>query len=132
MSQASMSQKLDAARKRTREAEQKLADAHPALRLIPASFLSLLVMLETEATNPTRITDELGIHVNGGERWDGHRSNRAAAAAIERLQKLMYDQVDIYLGKDDGKQAGRIEQIIYGKNASNTAYAPDLSIRQAS
>lgn len=55
MSQSSTSQRLDAARKRTRELEQQIDDIHIALKYIPTKTISALAFLAQEAYQPTRV-----------------------------------------------------------------------------
>lgn len=123
MSQASMSQKLDASRKATREAVQMAEDVQTGASLVPAVFWSYLAVLKMEATDPSRLSSELGVHVNGGERFVGQRSNRAAQNEIERIQAVLYRIGENGMGSygKDGQRTGRIEQIVYGRNASNTS-----------
>lgn len=120
VSQASMSQKLDAARKATKEERQKGVDFHIAYPNYPPVFCAYMATLVQEATDPSRVASELGVHVNGGERRVGQRSNRAAQAELDRIYALLLRIGERGMGSGDGKYTGQIERIIYGANSSNT------------
>lgn len=125
MSASSTSQRLDAARKRNRELEQVIEDIHPALKYIPAPALSALATLIHEAYDPTRFSPDLGTHVSGSADKPSPRSNRAAVHEIERWQAAQYRWAAQIMGgasqaEDKDGNVGRIEQLVYGKNSSNT------------
>lgn len=121
MSHTSMSQRLDASRKETRELRQKLDDIHTAHNRIPAIFLSYIAALADEAINPSRVTPPLGCSVTGTGDPRTPRASRPAAAELRRLQTWMEREGTRGMGRADKKETddgmvGRLEEIVYGKD----------------
>lgn len=126
MSHTSMSQRLDAARKHAREEHQKGVDFHDAYSELPALFLAYIATLKAEAYDPSRTSPDLGIALTGGGgAGRAPRSNRAAAAELERLQAWMYREADRGMGRDTSGEdqagnVGRIERLVYGGASTHT------------
>lgn len=110
------SQRLDAARKAAREAEQALHDAHPALAGLPRDFLAAYAELCRECYHPTKQSDELGVAVTGHAA--GTRAPRRNEAAIQEKRRIdaQLTRIAHRLRGDTAGEGGTFERIVYGKD----------------
>jgi hypothetical protein len=115
------SQRLDAARKQAREAEQALQDAHPALAGLPRDFLTAYAELCRECYSPTKQSDELGVAVTGHAA--GTRTPRRNEAAIQEKRRIdaQLTRIATRLRGDQAGEGGTFERIVYGKDRRWTA-----------